>query len=239
MKTFCADLQLRQKKRLRIVALCLWLSSVIWDWDPVSQPGRKQVLSPVVLLSHYASCRLKAEPAPVNIPRWLWKKQKCRREKKKEETLCGEIQMFHIPQIQLKENDYKNSAVLLHIHISCQLKMTLKCEVNVNVPQAVSWSHSFQFAAFSQESVDWPWEFKCVHCAVIPVACVVIWGCACWGGSWGVAQLCSGHSCAKLSRGSDVMYNGSPQGWRDEGRVRGRNQILAGPALLCCSHTGV
>lgn len=60
------------------------------------------------------------------------------REKKKEETLCGEIQMFHIPQIQLKENDYKNSAFLLHIHISCQLKMTLKCEVNVNVPQAVS-----------------------------------------------------------------------------------------------------
>lgn len=49
------------------------LSSVIWEWDPVSQPGRKQVLSPVVLLSHYASYRLKVEPAPVNVPQWLWK----------------------------------------------------------------------------------------------------------------------------------------------------------------------
>lgn len=30
------------------------------------------------------------------------------------------------------------------------------------------------------------------------------------------------------------MYNGSPQGWRDEGRVRGRNQIPALRwALLC------
>lgn len=50
----------------------------------------------------------------------------------------------------------------------------------------------------------------------------------CLGTAWmgwilGVAQLHSGHSCARLSRGSDVMYNGSPQGCRNrgmEGRVR-------------------
>lgn len=58
----------------------------------------------------------------------------------------------------------------------------------------------------------------------------------------GVAQLHSGHSCARLSRGSDVMYNGSPQGCRNrgmEGRVRwgevrgGWNQILA--LRFCCA----
>ncbi|KAI4806895.1 hypothetical protein KUCAC02_017686, partial [Chaenocephalus aceratus] len=34
----------------------------------------------------------------------------------------------------------------------------------------------------------------------------------------GVAPLCSGHSCARLSRGSDVMYNGSPEGCWDGGK---------------------
>lgn len=80
------------KERQGIAALCFWLSSVIWKRDPVSQPGRKQVLSPVVLLSHYTSCGLKVEPAPVNIPQWLWKKKKCRSKKKKH---CSEIRMFH------------------------------------------------------------------------------------------------------------------------------------------------
>lgn len=69
----------------------------------------------------------------------------------------------------------------------------------------------------------------------------------CLGTAWmgwilGVAQLHSGHSCARLSRGSDVMYNGSPQGCRNrgmEGRVRwgevrgGWNQILA--LRFCCA----
>ena len=32
------------------------------------------------------------------------------------------------------------------------------------------------------------------------------------GRTVGVARLCPGHSCARLSKGSDVMYNGSPQG---------------------------
>lgn len=79
-------------KGWRIVALCFWLSSVIWEQDPVSQPSRQQVLLPVVLLSHYASCGLKVEPAPVNIPQWLWKKQKCRKRKEKH---CGEIHASH------------------------------------------------------------------------------------------------------------------------------------------------
>lgn len=62
--------------------------------DPVSQPGRKQVLVPVVLLSHYASSRrLKVEPAPVNIPPWLVVKEtKEMQEREKRVKHCGEIE---------------------------------------------------------------------------------------------------------------------------------------------------
>lgn len=51
MKTGRTYLQLWLNKRQGIVVLCFWLSSVIWEQDPVSQPGRQQVLLPVVLLS--------------------------------------------------------------------------------------------------------------------------------------------------------------------------------------------
>lgn len=76
MKTGRTYLQLWLNKRQGIVVLCFWLSSVIWEQDPVSQPGRQQVLLPVVLLSRYTSRGLEPEPAPVDIPQWLWKKQK-------------------------------------------------------------------------------------------------------------------------------------------------------------------
>lgn len=88
-------------------------------------------------------------------------------------------------------------------------------------------------------------EFKCFHRARIPVACVVIWAYKRWGGSWVLlccALLCSGHSCARLSRGSDVMYNGSPQGWKDGGmREEWGAETRSLPfvrALPCCSDCG-
>lgn len=60
-------------------------NSRVWLGNGIQFPSlrRKQVLAPVVLLSHYASCALKVEPAPVNIPQRLSKKQKCRRKRKK------------------------------------------------------------------------------------------------------------------------------------------------------------
>lgn len=60
-------------------------NSRVWLGNGIQFPSlrRKQVLAPVVLLSHYASCALKVEPAPVNIPQRLSKKQKCRRKRRK------------------------------------------------------------------------------------------------------------------------------------------------------------
>lgn len=44
-----------------------------------------------------------------------------------------------------------------------------------------------------------------------------------WGGSWVFLSSRSGHSCARLSRGSDVMHNGSPSGCRNGG-MRGKSE---------------
>lgn len=95
-------------------------NSRVWLGNGIQFPSlrRKQVLAPVVLLSHYASCALKVEPAPVNIPQRLSKKQKCRRKRKK--TLWWNT---NDPRRRWESDwhstNYYVQSLVLYIHITC------------------------------------------------------------------------------------------------------------------------